>query len=153
MGNVFQSVGQLTGMYRNLQRVIQIFVRVVFRSIGRQKKHLNVIFLLLQPSRDKLAMMDLQIIQNQEHFPLRAVDQTLHEADQTLLIHGILIDHKTNLPLTADRRNHIDPLAFRLHRQHGRMALGGKATLYDLAVAYTSFICPVDDRILRFCTP
>jgi hypothetical protein len=42
-------------------------------------------------------MMDLQIVQNQEHFPLRSADQTLHEADQPLLVHGVRIEHKTNL--------------------------------------------------------
>ena len=124
MRDVFRSVGQLACMYRNLQSVIQIFVRVVFRSIGRQEKHIHMIFLLFQPGRHKLAMMDLQIVQNQEHFPFRAADQTLQEADQALLVHGVLINHKTNFPLTADRRDPIDSLSFRFHWQHWRTTLG-----------------------------
>ncbi len=51
-------------MHRNLQGVIQIFVRVVLRSIGRQKKDLHFILTLFQPGRYKLAMMHLQIIQD-----------------------------------------------------------------------------------------
>ena len=47
--------------------------------------------------------------------PLRAAtDQTLHEADETLLVHGVPIDHEADLPLTAQGRDHIDPLPLRL---------------------------------------
>ena len=74
-------------------------------------------------------------------------------AGKTLLVNGVLIDHKTDLALTADRRNHIDPLPLRLHRQHWRTALGRKATFYDLTVAYPSLIGPIDYGILRLRTP
>ena len=60
-------------------------------------------------------MMDLQIIQGQKHFPLRTAHQTLHEANQPLLVHGVLIDHKADFPLTADCGDRIDPLPLRLH--------------------------------------
>ena len=68
-------------MDRNLQSMIQVLIGIVFRSIRRQEEHLNFILALFQPGRSNLAMMDLQIVQNQEHFPLRSADQTLHEAD------------------------------------------------------------------------
>ena len=139
-------------MHRNLQSVIQIFVRIVFRSIRRQKKYFNFILTFFQPGRSKLAMMNLQIVQNQEHFPLRTADKTLHEADQSLLVHGVLVDHKTDFPLLADRRDHIDPLSFRFHWQHWRTTLGRKTALYYFTVAYTSLICPIDIGILCFCT-
>ena len=140
-------------MYRKLQSMIQVFIRIVFRGIWRQEKHLNFILVLFQPCCSKLTMMDLQIVQNQEHFPLRSADQTLHEADQPLLVHSVLIDHKTNLALAADCGDHIDPLTLRLHRQHGRTPLRGKAALYDFTVAYASPIGPIDDGILCFRTP
>ena len=111
-------------MHRNLQSVIQIFVWVVFRRIGRQKKYFNFIIMFFQLGRSKLAMMNLQIVQNQEHFPFRAADQTLHESDQTLLVHGVLIHHEPYFPLTAEGGDHIDSLSFRFHRQHGRTPLG-----------------------------
>ena len=140
-------------MNENLQSMIQVFVWIVFRSVGRQEKHLNFILVLLQPGRSKLAMMYLQVVQNQEYFLFRGADQALHKSDQPLLVHGVLIDHKTDLALTADRRNHIDPLPLRLHRQHWRTALGRKATFYDLTVAYPSLIGPIDYGILRLRTP
>ena len=46
-------------MDRKLQSMIQIFIRIVFWSIGRQEKHFNVIRVLFQPSRNKLAVMYL----------------------------------------------------------------------------------------------
>ena len=137
-------------MHRNLQSVIQIFVRVVFRSIGRQKKHLYFVLTFFQPVRNKLTMMNLPIVQNQEHFPFRVADQTLQEADQALLVHGVLINHETNFPLTADRRDHIDALSFRFHRQFGRRTLGRKATLYDFTVADSGLICPIDPGVFCF---
>lgn len=140
-------------MDRNLQSMIQVLIGIVFRSIRRQEEHLNFILVLFQPSRSKLAMMELQIVQNQEHFPLRSADQTLHEADQPLLVHGFRIEHKTNLALAADCRDHIDPLSFGFHRQHRRTAFRRKAALYDFTVAYAGLICPIDVRILCFRTP
>ena len=139
-------------MHRPLQSVIQIFVRVVFRSKGRKKKHLNFILTFFQPGRNKLAMMNLQIVQNQEHFPFRAADQTLQEADQPLLIHGVLINHKTDFPLTAKGGDHIDPLSFGFHWQNRRPAFGRKTTLYYFTVAYSSLICPIDIGLLCFRT-
>ena len=112
-------------MDRNLQSMIQVLIRIVFRSIRRQEEHLNFILALFQPGRSKLAMMDLQIVQN----------------------------HKTNLALAADRRDHIDPLSFGFHRQHRRTAFRRKAALYDFTVAYAGLICPIDVRILCFRTP
>ena len=83
----------------------------------------------------------------------RGTDQTLHEADEPLLVHGVLIDHKMDIALTADRRDHIDSLPLRLYWQYGRPALGRKAALYYLAVAYPCLIRPIDDGIFCFRTP
>lgn len=140
-------------MYGKLQGVIQIFIRVIFRGIGRQEKHLNFLPVLLRPGRNNLTMMNPQIIQNQKYFLLRTADQTLHETDHPLLVHGILVDHKADIALVADGRDHIDPLPLRLYRQHGKAALKRKTALYDFTVAYPCLICPIDDAILCFCTP
>lgn len=34
--------------------MIQVFIRIIFRSIGRQEKHLNFILVVFQPGRSKL---------------------------------------------------------------------------------------------------
>ncbi len=80
--------------------------------------------MVFQPGSNKFAMMNLQIIQNQKYLLLRVTNQPLHKADQPLLVHSLLIDHKADLPLAADGGNHIDPLPLRLHGQYGGMALG-----------------------------
>ena len=54
-------------MDRNLQSMIQVFIRMIFRSIGRQEKHLNFILAVFQPRRSKFAVMDLQIVWDQGH--------------------------------------------------------------------------------------
>ena len=95
------------------------------------EKHLNFVLMAFQPGRSKLAMMDFQIVQEQEHLLFWNANQTLHKSNQTLLVHGALIDHKTNLALTADCGEHIDPLPLCFHRQHGRTDFWGKAALYD----------------------
>ena len=104
--------------------MIQVFVWMVFWSIGQQEKHLIFIFVLFQPGRSKLAMMDLQIVQDQEYFLFRGADQTFHESDQPLLVHGVLIDHKLDFALTVDCGEHIDPLPLRFYRQYRRTAPG-----------------------------
>ena len=40
----------------------------------------------------------------------RCAHQPLHETDQPLLVHGVLINHETDAALAADGRDHIDPL-------------------------------------------
>ena len=124
MAEIFPGIGQLTRMNLNLQSMIQVFVWMVFWSIGQQEKHLIFIFVLFQPGRSKLAMMDLQIVQDQEYFLFRGADQTFHESDQPLLVHGVLIDHKLDFALTVDCGEHIDPLPLRFYRQYRRTAPG-----------------------------
>ena len=41
---------------------MQVFIRIIFRSIGLQEKHFNFILVLFQPGRSKLAVMDFQIV-------------------------------------------------------------------------------------------
>ena len=59
MKDVTRRIGWVARMDRKLQSMIQIFIRVVFRSIGRQEKYFNFIRVFFQPSRNKLAVMNL----------------------------------------------------------------------------------------------
>ena len=123
VGIILNGIGNMTGMYGNFQSMIQILIQVVFRRIRRQEKRFDLL-VLFQPGSNRLAMMDLQVIQNQEYLLLRRTNQPLHKLDQSLLVHGILINHKAHLALAADGRDHIDPLPFRLHGKYRRTALG-----------------------------
>ena len=48
-------------MNRNLQNMMQVFIRIIFRSIGRQEQHLNFILVFFQPGRSKFAVMDVRL--------------------------------------------------------------------------------------------
>ena len=52
--------------------MIQIFIRIIFWSIGRQEKRFDFLFVLFQPGRNKLAMMNLKIIQFRNTFCFEA---------------------------------------------------------------------------------
>ena len=46
-------------MDRTLQRMIQIFIRIVFWGIRGQEKYLYFLRVFFQPSRNKLAVVNL----------------------------------------------------------------------------------------------
>lgn len=92
--------------------------------------------------------MNLQIIQDQKYFFLRCTDQAAHKSNQTLLVHGFLIQHKTYIPLTGQSGDHIEPLLPGLYRQHRRMPLGSKTAFVVFTIADPGFIAPVDDSVL-----
>ena len=116
-------------MERELERMIEIFVWIALRGIGRQKEQLDFIPMPVQPGRSFLPMVYFQIVQNQENLLAGGPNQPVHKLDQPLLIHGILIQHKTNVPLPAQGGKHIQPLSFRLHWQNRGLPLGCKPAL------------------------
>ena len=59
VGNVLRNKGQLARVDRTFQSMIQIFIRIVFGSIGGQEKHLNSLRVFFQPDRNKFAVVDL----------------------------------------------------------------------------------------------
>lgn len=153
MIDISRRIWEISRMYREFQRMVEVFIRIVFRGVGRQEKHLNFLLAFLQPGFNKFAMMNLQVIQNQEHLPLRCADQSLHKLDQPPLIHSVLIDHETHIAPAADCRKHIDPFPLCFHRQHRRLSLGSEAPLHYFAVAYPGLVRPIDDGIFLFCAP
>ncbi len=71
MRGVLRRIWQLPRMYGKLQRVVEIFVGIVFRGIRGQEENLDFLLVFFQPSRNKFSMMHLQVIQNQEYFSVR----------------------------------------------------------------------------------
>ena len=58
VGNISGCIGQLPGMNRALQSMIQVFIGIVFWGIGRQEKHLDFLRVFFEPGGNKLAMVD-----------------------------------------------------------------------------------------------
>ena len=144
MEDILCGIWKISRMHGELQRVVEVFIRIVFRGIRRQEKHLHFLAVFLQPSLDKFAMMNLQIIQNQEHFPLRRADQALHKLDQPPLVHSIPIDHEPHMALAADCREHIDPFPLCFHRQNRWPALGSETSFHRLTIAHPGFVPPIN---------
>lgn len=95
-------------MHPSLQITIEIFVRVQFRGIGREKKEFDVLRIILQPCLDYSGMMDTQIVQNEKDLSLRILEQLLDEFRQHLRIHAVLVHHESHLPLIGDGRDHVN---------------------------------------------
>lgn len=92
-----------------------------------------------------------QIVQNQEYFFVRICRQPPHELNQFLLIHGIFIDHKAQIPLKADRRDHVYPFPLRFHRKNRRFPTLCKTTFHRFTAAHSRLIRPVDLCIFFRC--
>ena len=102
MDNIIRSKRKLPGMNTQLQPMIQILVRIAFRGIGRQEKHLNPRFVPFQPGTHKLAVMHTQIVHDKEYLSLGFCNQTAHKFYQFLLIHRITVNHVPQTSLLAD---------------------------------------------------
>ncbi len=89
-------------MYGELQRMIEILVRIVLRGIRWQEEYFDLLSVLFQPSRDEFPVMDLQVIQNEEYLLPGRANQTTHKLYEPLLIHGVLIEHKADAALVTD---------------------------------------------------
>ena len=88
-------------------------------------------------------MMYPQIVQNQKNLLLCGLEHMTQERNQMLLIHGVLIQHITQFPLTAQGGNHIYPLFFCRYRQNGWLSLWRKAALIIFTIADTCLVCPI----------
>jgi len=105
-----------SGMYRELQRMVEILIRIILRSVWGQKEHLDFLPMPFQPSCDEFPVVNFQIIQNKEYLLPRQTNQTTHKFDESLLVHCISINHKTDVPLITDRCYHVDSFPFCFYR-------------------------------------
>lgn len=82
-------------MHGELQGVVEVFVRIVFRGVWRQIESFDLRFVALQPSLHQLAVMHAQVVHDEEDFPLRCADQTPHKLNESPLIHTLPVYHKS----------------------------------------------------------
>ena len=150
--DIFCRIWQLPCMYRELQRMVEIFIGIILRGIRRQEEDLDLLLVFFQPGRNEFSMMHLQVVQNQKYLPLRCANQALHKLDQPSLIQILLVHHKADIALAADCRNHIDSLSFCFYRQNRRLSFRSKAAFYRFTVAHSRFIAPIDHRVFLCCT-
>ena len=152
VGDIDCRIWELPCMYRELQRMVEIFIGIIFWGIRRQEEELDLLLVFFQPGRNEFSMMNLQIVQNQKYLSLRCGNQAPHKLDQPPLIHVLLVHHKADIALAADCRNHIDPLPLCLYRQNRRMSFRSKAAFHRFTVAHPCLIAPIDHSIFLCCT-
>ena len=131
VNNINGGKGQITRVDAELQAMVQILIRITFRRVWRQIKHLDLGFMPFQPSAHQFPVMHSQIVHDEKDFPPGFRDHTLHKLNQLLLVHGILVNHEPQVSLLADGRYHVYPLTLCFYRQNRRLALGSKSPLYD----------------------
>ena len=52
--------------------------------------------------------MDPQVVQDEDHLATGILEQSFHELDEALAVHGIVIEHEPQLSSIVDCRNHAD---------------------------------------------
>ena len=145
--DIFCRIWQLPCMYRELERMVEIFIGIIFWGIRRQEEELDLLLVFFQPGRNEFSMMHLQVVQNQKYLPLRCANQALHKLDQPSLIQVLLVHHKADAALAADCRNQIDSLPFCFYRQNRRLSFRSKAAFHRFTVAQPRLIAPIDHSI------
>ena len=105
---------------RRLSGTAQVLIWVQLRRIGRQVEHFNLVLMILEPGLDHLGMVHLEIVQDQEDFPLGITDQALHEVDQDRHIHGAVEKPEPHLPLVGDSGDEIDRRSSRIETEDRR---------------------------------
>ena len=77
-----------------LQVVVQVFVRIVFRRVGRKKEQTDLILTFLHPISYDFPMVNLEVVKNDVNLPVNILEQPFQELNQFLLIDAFLAEHK-----------------------------------------------------------
>jgi len=89
-----------------LQICIQPLLGVQFRAVTGQVEDLHQRLVVCHPSLHGLAVVNPQVVQNQEDFFARVFDQRLEEFNQPLVIERAVDDHPARLALVGHAGDH-----------------------------------------------
>ena len=84
-----------------LHSTINILIRVELRTVGRQEKQLNAIFMSLDPLCYGLALVDTQIVDDQIDFSRLVFYQIFKKFNECFLVHGLILDLESQQPLVG----------------------------------------------------
>ena len=97
----------LISMHGTLQIVVQILGWIQFRWVRKQMEHLDLFF-VFEPRLDRLAAIDPQVVEDQNHLTANIPHQSFHELDEALAVQGIVIEHESKLCSIVDCRDHAE---------------------------------------------
>jgi len=109
---------------RLLQIVVEIFIRVVFRRIGREIKDLDFDLVARQPILNRLGMMDAQIVDNQKDLLLRVLEEPLHEINEDRDVQRTLVELEPHEAAIANGGDHTRRELLSRLRQDRRPSFG-----------------------------
>lgn len=92
-----------------LETIVEVFIRIQFWRVGWQVEYFDFPLVLFQPCLNYFAVVDFQVVQDKKHFASGILYQSAHELDQPLTVHVVAVEHKPNLALIGDGRDHVDP--------------------------------------------
>lgn len=126
-----------------LQIGIQALVWIQFRAVTGQIEHLDLILMLGQPRLDFACMVNLQVVQDQEHLAVRALDQSLEEADQKIGVHRPLEYLPAHLALVRHRRNQTQALALVVHPNNKRLPFRCITATANIVGSQSGLVAPM----------
>ena len=112
--------GRGVGVQSSLEVAIHEFIRIQFRRVTREKEDLDAFFVILEPGLNDFAVVNPEVVEDQEHLPSSVLHQSLHEPYQYLNRHRFLVHHESHGAAIINRRDQVDPLSFGLRQDKDR---------------------------------
>lgn len=132
------------------QVIVEVFVRIEFRTIGGKEDQLNAVLSGGQPLLDDPAVMDPQVIDDKDDLSFCGFDQLPQELDEEVSIEGLSQGHPLHFtPLVnGTDKGAVEALGWLAH--DGRLSLGRVAATVVTFRLDGRFIAPPDLRFLGF---
>ena len=132
---------------------VKVFVRIEFRAVARKEEDLDGVRVRPEPLLDDLAVMDLQVVDNEEHLAIRIAGQTPKELDHDLGVDRSLEQREAQLAAIGYRAEHAQPFPRSLPADDWSFPLGRVPASCHVVTANACLVAPVDFRPFLPGTP
>lgn len=94
----FFAGGTVRGTQPGFEVPVEVLIGIDLRRVRREIEDFNPILALGQPCGDQLGMMHFQVIQNKKDFLAAVGDQSFHETDEQVGVHGFFNELEAHQP-------------------------------------------------------
>jgi len=98
-GERLMSLGTLPRTQATFQDVVEAFIRVQFRSVGRQEEKTDLVAILLDPRRHAASMMRTDVVEHNEYRSCASLYETLQEGEENARCQRPFEYHESERPL------------------------------------------------------
>lgn len=124
---------------------VEPFFWIQLGAVGGQIEHFDVLAMRRQPRFHRLAVMDTQVIQNEEHFARSVFDQQVKELNQTLMIKIAVNDQPAGFALVGHAGDHGEFVTGATDGQrHRSFSLGCIAAAAHIGIHQGGLVSPVN---------